>query len=55
MVLVSHALVVASMTTTTTFDPHKGAPLPAARVIVLAVPIILLTLIYVRVKGLKKK
>jgi len=52
MVLLSHALVLAS--TTTTFDPHKGAPLPAARVIVLAVPIILLTLAYVRVKGLKK-
>ncbi|HEY1222388.1 MAG TPA: hypothetical protein VGE75_02690 [Acidimicrobiales bacterium] len=53
MSLVSHALIVAS-SSTTTFDPHKGAPLPAARVIVLAVPIILLTLVYVRVKGLKK-
>ena len=52
MTLASHVLVLAS--STTTFDPHKGAPFPAARVIVLAVPIILLTLIYLRVKGLMK-
>jgi hypothetical protein len=48
-----HALILTS-STTTTFDPHKGSPLPAARVIVLAVPVILLTLIYLRVKGTKK-
>jgi hypothetical protein len=53
MSLVSHALMLAS-TTTTTFDPHKGAPFPAARVIVVGVPIILLTLVYLRVKGLRK-
>jgi hypothetical protein len=53
MPFVFHILVFAS-TTTTTFNPHKGAALPAARVIVLAVPVILLTLIYVRIKGQKK-
>ena len=51
MSLVLHALILTS-STTTTFDPHKGSPLPAARV--LAVPVILLTLIYLRVKGTKK-
>jgi hypothetical protein len=35
-------------------NPHRGSAFPAARVIVLAVPIIMLTLIYLRVKGLKK-
>jgi hypothetical protein len=50
----SRALILASSTTTTTFDPHRGAVLPAARVIVLVVPIIVLTLIYLRVKGTKK-
>ncbi len=54
MSFVSHALVLASSTTTTIFDPHKGAVLPAARVIVLAVPVIVVTLAYFRVKGPKK-
>jgi len=47
----SVAVLLASSTTTTTFDPHRGAVLPAARVIVLAVPVIILTLVYLRVKG----
>jgi hypothetical protein len=50
----SRALILVSSTTTTTFDPHRGAVFPAARVIVLAVPIIVFTLAYLRVKGLKK-
>ena len=49
----SRALILVSSTTTTTFDPHRGAVFPA-RVIVLAVPIIVFTLAYLRVKGLKK-
>jgi hypothetical protein len=53
MSLITHALILAS-STTTTYDPHKGAPLPAARVIVLAVPVVLLSLLYFRLKGSKK-
>ncbi len=54
MSFVERLTMASSTTTTTIFDPHRGSVLPAARVIVLAVPILLLTLIYLRVKGLKK-
>lgn len=33
-----HAVLTASSTTTTTFNVHRGAVLPVARVVVIAIP-----------------
>ncbi len=54
VISLARGLLLVASTTTTTYDPHRGAAFPAARVIVLGVPIILLTLIYLRVKGPEK-
>jgi hypothetical protein len=54
MTLAASVWLATSVANTPLIDPHKGSVFLAGRIIVLAVPIIIVTLIYLRIKGPKK-
>jgi hypothetical protein len=54
MTALANHLVLAA-TTTTTFDAHRGAALPAARVVIIAVPTLALVLFWLLVVRPKRK